>query len=45
MDIADPASRIGWFRHVIRPVLSADETAARQVEQLGFAVEDVRHIR
>ncbi|MFD1538874.1 MBL fold metallo-hydrolase [Nonomuraea guangzhouensis] len=43
-DIADPAQRIGPFRHVIRPVLNPDETAARQVERLGFRRDDVRHI-
>jgi hypothetical protein len=25
-DIVDPARRLGWFRHVIRPVFSAEET-------------------
>ncbi|MDX6740660.1 MBL fold metallo-hydrolase [Actinocorallia sp. A-T 12471] len=43
-DIADPRGRLGAFRHVIRPVLAAEETAARQIERLGFARSDVRHI-
>jgi glyoxylase-like metal-dependent hydrolase (beta-lactamase superfamily II) len=43
-DIADPARRIGPFRHVIRPLLDPAETAIRQVERLGFDPRDVRHI-
>ena len=43
-DIAEPARRLGPFRHVVRPVLHPDETAARQVERLGFTRQDVRHI-
>jgi glyoxylase-like metal-dependent hydrolase (beta-lactamase superfamily II) len=43
-DIADPRGRLGSYRHVIRPVLDPAETAIRQVEALGFAAEDVRHI-
>ncbi|MGX6600661.1 MBL fold metallo-hydrolase [Micromonosporaceae bacterium Da 78-11] len=43
-DIADPAGRLGAPRHLIRPVLDAEETAARQVERLGFRRDDVRHI-
>lgn len=43
-DIAEPGRRIGPTRHLIKPVLDAGETAARQVEQLGFHREDVRHI-
>lgn len=43
-DIADPARRLGWFRHVIRPVFSAEETPARQAGRLGFTRDDVRHI-
>jgi glyoxylase-like metal-dependent hydrolase (beta-lactamase superfamily II) len=43
-DIADPARRIGPARHLIRPVLDPAETAARQVESLGFRRDDVRHI-
>ncbi|MFE3601455.1 MBL fold metallo-hydrolase [Streptomyces sp. NPDC059142] len=42
-DIADPR-RFGPSRHLVRPVLRDGETAARQVERLGFAREDVRHI-
>lgn len=43
-DIADPKGRLGSYRHVIRPALDPAETAIRQVEALGFAAEDVRHI-
>lgn len=43
-DIAEPARRLGPVRHLIRPALLAEETAARQVERLGFRREDVRHI-
>ena len=43
-DCADPAGRVGPLRHMLRPVLSHEETAAHQVEQLGFRRGDVRHI-
>ncbi|MFF3376606.1 MBL fold metallo-hydrolase [Streptomyces sp. NPDC002680] len=43
-DIADPRRRVGPARHFIRPVFDAEETAARQVEKLGFRRDDVRHI-
>jgi glyoxylase-like metal-dependent hydrolase (beta-lactamase superfamily II) len=43
-DIAAPGSRLGPARHLIRPVLAAEETAVRQVERLGFRRDDVRHI-
>lgn len=43
-DIAEPGPRLGPARRLIRPVLRAEETAARQVEALGFRREDVRHI-
>ena len=43
-DCADPAGRIGPLRHVLRPHFSREETAAHQVEQLGFRRDDVRHI-
>jgi len=43
-DIADPARRIGPVRHLTRPALNPAETAARQVERLGFRRDDVRHI-
>jgi glyoxylase-like metal-dependent hydrolase (beta-lactamase superfamily II) len=29
---------------MLRPLLSLDETAARRIERLGFAREDVRHV-
>ena len=43
-DCADPAGRVGPLRHLLRPILSHEETAAHQVEQLGFRRHDVRHI-
>lgn len=43
-DCADPARRVGPTRFVFRPVLDRNETAARQVERLGFNRNDVRHI-
>lgn len=43
-DIAAPGRRIGPSRWFTRPVFDAEETAARQVERLGFRREDVRHI-
>ncbi|MET0475621.1 MAG: MBL fold metallo-hydrolase [Mycobacterium sp.] len=42
-DCADP-SRIGPARHLLRPRFDVDETAAHQVERLGFRREDVRHV-
>ncbi|MGW0950342.1 MBL fold metallo-hydrolase, partial [Streptomyces sp. NPDC002623] len=35
-DIADPKRRVGPARRFIRPVFDPEETAARQVEKLGF---------
>jgi glyoxylase-like metal-dependent hydrolase (beta-lactamase superfamily II) len=43
-DVADPRRISRFFRHLLRPHLSAAETAARQVEALGFERRDVRHI-
>jgi len=43
-DVADPAGRLGFTRHLVKPVLDEAETAARQIEALGFARADVRHI-
>ncbi|MEV0296033.1 MBL fold metallo-hydrolase [Nocardia sp. NPDC050710] len=43
-DIENPARRIGLMRHFLRPVFDPEETAARQVERLGFRRDDVRHI-
>ncbi|QMU71239.1 MBL fold metallo-hydrolase [Streptacidiphilus sp. P02-A3a] len=44
-DIRDPDTVLGttWVE-LTQPVLTEDETAIRQVERLGFAAEDVRHI-
>ncbi|GGO96794.1 MBL fold metallo-hydrolase [Wenjunlia tyrosinilytica] len=43
-DVAHPRRRVGPVRFLTRPSLDAEETAARQVERLGFRREDVRHI-
>jgi glyoxylase-like metal-dependent hydrolase (beta-lactamase superfamily II) len=43
-DCADPAGRIGPTRRLIRPALNREETAASQVERLGFRRDDVNHI-
>ncbi len=44
-DVADPAATLHTaFRTLVRPRLDARETAARQVEALGFARSDVRHV-
>jgi glyoxylase-like metal-dependent hydrolase (beta-lactamase superfamily II) len=43
LDCADPR-RIGPSRHVLNPRFLVEETAARQVEALGFHRDDVRHI-
>jgi len=43
-DVAAPGRRLGPGRHVIRPILDPAETALRQVEALGFAASDVRHV-
>lgn len=44
LDCAEPARRLGPFRFASRPVLDPAETAARQIEAMGFARDDVRHI-
>lgn len=44
-DAADPGGRLsGVFRGLLRPRLDPAETAATQIERLGFRREDVRHI-
>lgn len=43
-DLANPAARLGPARHLLKPAYDPAETAVRQVEALGFAAEDVRHI-
>lgn len=43
-DIADPSSRLGPARHLIRPALDPAETAHHRVVELGFDPRDVRHI-
>ncbi|MDT5011831.1 MAG: hypothetical protein QOH57_3448 [Mycobacterium sp.] len=43
-DCADPARRVGPTRHLIRPIFAQTEAAVRQIEQLGFSTDDVRHI-
>lgn len=44
-DVRDPAGTLGadWVA-MAGPVLSAEETAVRQVARLGYAPEDVRHV-
>lgn len=42
-DCATP-TRIGPLRPLLRPRLDPDETAARQVQRLGYDVADVRHV-
>lgn len=43
-DIERPAARIGGLTRVIRPDFDVAETAAAQVEALGYARSDVTHI-
>lgn len=44
-DVADPAGRLGKeIVTIARPRLDETETAARQLERLGYRREDVRHI-
>jgi glyoxylase-like metal-dependent hydrolase (beta-lactamase superfamily II) len=44
-DVAQPRTRLsGFFLALLAPDLREEMTAARQVEQLGFRREDVRHI-
>jgi glyoxylase-like metal-dependent hydrolase (beta-lactamase superfamily II) len=43
-DVGAPKSLPAVFRAAVRPALDAAETAASQVEALGFARSDVRHI-
>src|SRR3954469_6631106 len=44
-DCASPRTRLsGFFLALLKPEFREEMTAARQVEQLGFKREDVRHI-
>jgi glyoxylase-like metal-dependent hydrolase (beta-lactamase superfamily II) len=43
-DCDDPSRRVGPLRFLFRPVLDGNETAAHQVERLGFNRNDVRHV-
>jgi glyoxylase-like metal-dependent hydrolase (beta-lactamase superfamily II) len=43
-DVAAPKSLPTVFRVASRPVLAAEETAASQIEEMGFARSDVRDI-
>lgn len=43
-DDCDDPRRVGPSRHMIRAVLSHEETVAHQIERLGFKRDDVRHI-
>jgi glyoxylase-like metal-dependent hydrolase (beta-lactamase superfamily II) len=42
-DCADP-KRLGANRWIVRPTLSYEETAAHQIDRLGFKRDEVRHI-
>jgi glyoxylase-like metal-dependent hydrolase (beta-lactamase superfamily II) len=42
--LADPSTRLGPVRRLLRLVQDPSETAVRQLEALGFAREDVRHV-
>jgi glyoxylase-like metal-dependent hydrolase (beta-lactamase superfamily II) len=42
-DCSDP-KRVGPSRRIVRPILSREETVAHQIEHLGFARDDMRHI-
>ncbi|MGC4937607.1 MBL fold metallo-hydrolase [Kribbella sp. DT2] len=45
VNLKDPAGSLGEdFLGWARPVLRSEETAVHQVEQLGFAASDVRHV-
>lgn len=43
-DCADPKTHVGPVRFITRPEFRAAETAAHQIERLGFRRADVRHI-
>ncbi len=43
-DCADPKERVGPVRLFTRPEFRATETAAHQLDRLGFRRKDVRHI-
>ena len=44
-DVHDPRSRLsGFFLRLMEPDLREEMTAVRQIERLGFAAADVRHI-
>jgi glyoxylase-like metal-dependent hydrolase (beta-lactamase superfamily II) len=43
-DVRDPRRLGRPFTGLVRPKLSEDETAIRQLEQLGYKASDVRHI-
>jgi glyoxylase-like metal-dependent hydrolase (beta-lactamase superfamily II) len=44
-DVAQPRARLSpFFLALLKPAFRAEMTARRQIEQLGFRAEDVRHI-
>jgi glyoxylase-like metal-dependent hydrolase (beta-lactamase superfamily II) len=43
LECTDP-KRLGPNRRIVRAILSHDETAAHQIDRLGFTRDDVRHI-
>ncbi len=45
LDVAEPERRLGkMFLRATQPLLDPEATAARQVERLGYARSDVRHV-
>lgn len=43
-DFREPASRIGYFRHLSHPVMDPGQCAINQLPALGLDPRDVRHI-
>jgi glyoxylase-like metal-dependent hydrolase (beta-lactamase superfamily II) len=44
-DVENPGARLSrWFLRLMSPDFRAEMTAIRQIERLGFAARDVRHI-
>lgn len=44
-DIEHPQQRLGWrFLLLASPQLDPNQTAVRQVQRLGFSIDDVKHI-
>lgn len=43
-DFLDPGRRIGFFRHLAKPVMRPEECAVNQLREIGLDPADVRHI-